>query len=397
MASDSFSRLFIGRVPGTRCLPPDTFLFPSSEFSGDDCWQHSLTSIKTFEILKNREQCSSGLHPRFANRFIKDRDPYHLRSVRMSRITLLDLPNELILQIVDHLGEQRYINPLTRLNQRFHDILNDHLYHFNILTRGSDGLLWAAKYDRLSTARRLLHLGANVNARINYTTGRIGLTPLHHASEHGHLKMARMLLDVGANPEARAPAGWTPLYNALVFRHEEVAKAISDRIGDLKGCLVYSVKKFTPLHLASAFALFETVRLCLRAGVEVDAKDWKGKTALWHILNGGEGVHDGENPYGAKEELDSNQVLRTVRLLLDYGADQDIVVNEGEGMVGMAGEKTVRMFGAGHDDPKVRELFSRFSLEDSRATKEEVYFPGSPVSDRKTAEEHEVAGGVDER
>jgi len=203
--------------------------------------------------------------------------------------------------------------------------------------------------------------------------------------------MVKMLLGVGANPEARAPAGWTPLYNALVFRHEEVAEAISDRIEDLKGCLVYSVKKFTPLHLASAFALVATVRFCLRAGVEIDAKDWKGKTALWHILNGGEGVHDEENPCAAKEDLDSNQVLRTVRLLLDYGADPDIVVNEGEW------GKTVRMFGVGHNDPKVRELFSRVSLEDSGAIMEEVHFPGSLISDRRTVEENEVTGGVDDR
>jgi hypothetical protein len=59
------------------------------------------------------------------------------------------------------------------------------------------GLRW---HGRESTARKLLHLGADVNVKVLKARGskarlRAGLTPLHFAAGKGHLALVKLFLD----------------------------------------------------------------------------------------------------------------------------------------------------------------------------------------------------------
>lgn len=147
-----------------------------------------------------------------------------------------------------------------RANRRLYDLFDHYLYRYNIKYRRSCTLFWAAEHSRESIARKLLHLGANVNTKFQKGTGTegrplAGLTPLHVAAGKGHLAIVKLLLEVGADPEARVRECLTPLYFALNARREKVARTISRRVSNLQTCLVDSERRLTPLHLSCHLGL----------------------------------------------------------------------------------------------------------------------------------------------
>lgn len=62
---------------------------------------------------------------------------------------------------------------------------------------GLTGLMWAAGYGQLSSARLLLQAGADYNYR-----GNKGQRPLHLAAAYGHHDLVKLLLNHGADPNA---------------------------------------------------------------------------------------------------------------------------------------------------------------------------------------------------
>lgn len=204
-------------------------------------------------------------------------------------MALLSLPNEIIIEIGEMLDREADIYALVLVNKRFYHLFDDHLYRYNIKHRRCQALFWAAKQGRESTARKLLHLGADVNintqqARSNETRIPAGLTPLHLAASKGHLAIVKLLLQVGADPEATVEEKWTPLFFALIARHGEVARHISRCTSNLQSCLVESTKRLTPLHLACHLGLWSCARYFLNEGADVDAIDANAMTPLHHAL-----------------------------------------------------------------------------------------------------------------
>lgn len=195
-----------------------------------------------------------------------------------------DLPNEIIIEIVEALDEEQDINSLVRVGRRFYNLFNDHLHCHNIKHRNCRALVWAAKHGREPTARKLLHLGADPNVKIKTRGPRAGLMPLHMAAAKGHLAIVKLLLEVGADPEARGRDGTTPLFFALVARHEEIARTIFERIRSLQVCLVELTSRLTPLHLSCRLGLWNCVRYFLNGGADVDATDARAMTPLHHAL-----------------------------------------------------------------------------------------------------------------
>src|SRR5438552_17557083 len=71
---------------------------------------------------------------------------------------------------------------------------------------GATALHWAAHWDDVATAERLLRAGAHVNAVNDY-----GVTPLSLACTNGSSAMVDVLLKAHANPNAARKTGETPL------------------------------------------------------------------------------------------------------------------------------------------------------------------------------------------
>lgn len=66
-------------------------------------------------------------------------------------MALLELANELLLSIAEVLGSERDINAFAQLNRRCFQLLNPHLYWYNVQQNRSQALFWAAKRGELNT------------------------------------------------------------------------------------------------------------------------------------------------------------------------------------------------------------------------------------------------------
>lgn len=142
-------------------------------------------------------------------------------------MAFLSLPNEIIIEIVECLDNQRYINSVIRVNRRLYNLLKDSLLRYNIRFRESSALIWAARNGRLETVRDLLCLRANVNTKAGSV---LDETALHIAAEKGFLTIAKLLLEAGADPEVIGVQGQKPLFTALVAGHEEIVGMIFNKM-----------------------------------------------------------------------------------------------------------------------------------------------------------------------
>lgn len=276
-------------------------------------------------------------------------------------MTFFSLPNELIIEVVENLNKEKDIYSLIRVSRRFYNLFDDYLYCHNIKHRRCSALFWAAKHGRESVARKMLHLGADVNvkvqeARSNGSGPRAGLTPLHLAAEKGHLAMVKLLLGVGADPEARVQESLTPLFFALIARHEKVARTISSRISNLQNCLVDSARRLTPLHVSCRLGLWGCARYFLNAGIDVDITDASAMTPLHHALL------QGPSPLESDCYLNPgpDEIFETAKVLLEFGANQSLE-SRPRSFWDWEEPISAREYGANHPYDRVRALFSDYA------------------------------------
>ena len=283
-------------------------------------------------------------------------------------MAFFSLPNEIIIDIVENLDKEHDIYSLIRVSRQLYDLFDDYLYCHNIKHRRCSALFWAAEHGRESTARKLLHLGADVNVKVqkaksNGSGLQAGLTPLHLAAENGHLAMVKLLLEVGADPEARVQERLTPLFFALIAKHEKIARTISRRISNLKNCSVDSAKRLTPLHVSCRLGLWGCARYFLNEDADVDATDGSAMTPLHHALL--------QRPLplelgcyltipridigGGRSHTGPDEIFETAKVLMEFGANHNL-----ESRPRSVGEKPIsaRELGANHPYDRVRALFS---------------------------------------
>ena len=203
-------------------------------------------------------------------------------------MALFSLPNEILFEIVDNLDQEQDISSLIRVHTRLYKLFDDYLYCYDTKYQRRSALFWAVSHGCESTARKVLHRGADVNlklrARSNGTRPRADLTPLHLAALKGQLAIVNLLLKFGADPEARVQERWTPLFFALIARHGVVARIISSRTSNLQDCLVDLKRRLTPLHMSCHQGLWSCTRHFLNGGADVDALDADAMTPLHHAL-----------------------------------------------------------------------------------------------------------------
>jgi ankyrin repeat protein len=99
-----------------------------------------------------------------------------------------------------------------------------YVYPYEQRGQGGDRTLlhYAIEGNHADVAALLVEKGAEVNSQTQHSP-----SPLHLAAKVGSLEITRLLLDRGANVNAKAiGTGPTPLQEALIHRHNEVARLL---------------------------------------------------------------------------------------------------------------------------------------------------------------------------
>jgi uncharacterized protein len=178
-------------------------------------------------------------------------------------------------------------------------------------------LLYATREGHLEIARLLVERGAHLeladgngitpllNAILNASFFRVSRT-----GQSDHLKIANLLLDAGANVNAQDWYGETPLWATVDLRNLELGREGNDR--DIRD---------------EAFALIERL---LRAGAAVNARtrEFPHERRYTVAIVGSVAWVDltGQTPFLRAASAGD---LRTMRLLLEHGADPNIATYAG--------------------------------------------------------------------
>jgi ankyrin repeat protein len=148
--------------------------------------------------------------------------------------------------------------------------------------RGQTLMHIAAEYDHAALVDYLAAKGVPLEALSKW-----GNSPMLLAAAAGKLSAVRALRRRGAGLDTASPEGWTPLHNALYYKHKRVAAYLIGQKGvNLNARVKKGVdhKDWRPIHLALAKELPGLARQLVRAGVKLDgATDgqyYRGWTAL---------------------------------------------------------------------------------------------------------------------
>ena len=166
-------------------------------------------------------------------------------------------------------------------------------------SHGTSLLRWCAYYGDVSAMKHLISKGAQLTE----------LGPnfdLNGAAFHGHWRLCQFLLEQGANANMPLPdTGETPLHACLCAANNPVSTFIVELLlshdadpnaqtlphkatgGFMRD--VYT-RGETPLHRAAAFGNDKTIKLLLDAGADKTIKDKNGDSPLswasWHLRPG---------------------------------------------------------------------------------------------------------------
>lgn len=132
-------------------------------------------------------------------------------------------------------------------------------------------------------------------ADINYLSGQWGYSPLQYAISKGSISLVPVLINVGANLDLCNAKDSTALHTAAL---EHDAAAVEMLLNAGANPLVYDQYGHTPLHrVAVKLRSFEdseltgdyqlTAKLLIDAGVEIDAPNVIGQTALYNAVDNG--------------------------------------------------------------------------------------------------------------
>lgn len=163
---------------------------------------------------------------------------------------------------------------------------------------GWSALMMAAQNGHADVVALLLSHGADVNMK-----NKAGTTALMWAATRGHARVVRVLLAAGADPDVRDVTGYTALTLARMKGHDQVVRLLEE-VGARDSHLLDEeamISQEEQLREAALNGDVDAVRRLLKAGVNPDARDPEGRTALMYAATGGEAT--------------------IMELLLDAGAD----------------------------------------------------------------------------
>ncbi len=153
---------------------------------------------------------------------------------------------------------------------------NSYYYYAQGYSQGYTALFYASAYDHKELVELLLAHGADISVK-----NKSGETALHIASREGHKEMVDWLLRHGADINAADQWDYTALDTASRAGQKEIVELLLQRGG-------MSKDRATALHEASYKGCFETVKLLLAHGADVNATNSYGQTALIKAASGHE-------------------------------------------------------------------------------------------------------------
>ncbi|KAL5440454.1 hypothetical protein PMIN06_009653 [Paraphaeosphaeria minitans] len=255
------------------------------------------------------------------------------------------LPNELTLEIAQHLGHQKDRSRLARASQRFYPLIMRYIIRHNVVNGGSSLMNYAAKRNLVGMARKMICLGGDVNTQHGFSTKVMGktLTPLATAACYGHQRMVRMLLKFGASHFIDGVR--LPLALAILKRCENVALILSQELDSSDTSFTSSTRQ-TLLQMACAAQLVILARYYLE-NIPYNSHDCD--IALFRIIQ-----KDASKTEFIQRQL-HEEVFQIVLMLVRHGASPDVCVRTGGSVV------TTRGIASRHPDPRIRNIFLKLT------------------------------------
>ena len=141
----------------------------------------------------------------------------------------------------------------------------------------------------------------------------VNQTPLTLACKNGHWGVGQFLVEQGADKDRINSIGKSPLYHAVIRNYLEMAQFLVEKGADLDKT---DNQGNTPLLYAASWGQLEVVQLLFEQGADMDKADKEGNTPLYHAVRGG--------------------LLEVVQYLLEQGADRDKANNNGDTLLHLA-------------------------------------------------------------
>lgn len=209
-------------------------------------------------------------------------------------LALLDLPDEILLIIGEHIASEADLNAFHRANRRLYRILTGLLYRSNALYHEGHALFWAIRNEQLITARRSVLAGTTCKGS--------ALWPFNWASG----RFSRQYAHTNA---LVSPTGWVenPLFVACRHRKPTMVQTL---------LALGAHSKHQPeqmLYLAAASGWSEIVKVLLEHGVSVDPGFVATSPLTLAIMNGQSEVAEIFFRYGAGAEPRSCQAEQLSR------------------------------------------------------------------------------------
>lgn len=175
----------------------------------------------------------------------------------------------------------------------------------------ADRLLCAVHFENYTEAIHLLQQGYPPDGKTNSI-----VSPLHLAVENNDIQMCKLLVDYKADVNWCDGDGQSPIFtctgNDISY---EIFELLLTSGGKVDMCDVF---ERTPLHYSANCGAVDRVKCLLQTpGVQVNAKDYQGFSALHHVMT----ICD--------LETGLDDLMSIIRLLLDAGADLNLQDNRG--------------------------------------------------------------------